>query len=250
MSACEELYSKGNRTCFGSKYAVISILALSLAVFTGPVSQATIAIQSALALDTVVYADGYYDNPSGLRQFGGARSDMESADPQIRDGQWSIMRVAITPNTIRNPGDGSFAEIGWAKDPTRLGTSRCVYAGWQTTRGTYDSKIFTDTCLTDFATHDYRVAVKNNNPTQWSFIFDGVVKHALDTGFSRGQEVGCGGEAYSPQNAIGIAACWNVRYKSNDLTTWIPIPSHQYRISSGYWVHDLSANSWQVGGNN
>ncbi len=102
-----------------------------------------------------------------------------------------------------------------------------------------------------YTANDYRVAIKNDNPTKWSFIFNGVIwPETVDVGFVRAASTVCGGEASSSQNAIGPAACWNVRYKNNNLTSWVAIPSYQTRVSAGYTVAPLNANSWQSYGNN
>ena len=161
------------------------------------------------------------------------------------------MRVAVGHDQLGNPNnDGAFVEIGWIKAPGVYGNGRFVYAAWQPTVGSYDNKIILKLATGDWSAHDYRVAVKNDNQTQWSFMFDGTVKHTIAPGFSRGSEVGCGGEADNSQNAIGAAACWNVRYKNNNLTSWVWLPSHLKRVSSGYQVYDYSTYSWQSSGNN
>ncbi len=203
-----------------------------------------------------VYADGYYDSSPGTYVFGGARSNMECADPQVRDGGslgYSIMRVVVSHKALSDPTpDGAFIEIGCAKAPGNYGTqSRYMYGSWVTTGGVYDDYTFFRLSDGDYAAHDYRVAIKNDNPNYWSFIFDGATQPlAINPGFTRGAEVGCGGEASSSQNAIGVAACLNVRYKNNNLTSWVYLPSHLHRISPGYSVYDISAYSWQSYGNN
>jgi hypothetical protein len=220
---------------------LVLIVMLSVVVIFAP--QLQNAVQSVFAASTV-YADGYYDSSGGAKIFGGARADMESAVPQIRDGGSSVMRVAVKHTPLSDPIDVSFAETGW----TKL-AGDCVYASWRDinyVEGFY----ITTTCLTDVVAHDYRVAVKNDNQTQWSFIFDGVVFKTAFLGFTRAAEVGCGGEASSSQNAIGVAGCLNVRYKNNNLTSWVYLPSHLKRVSSGYRVIDINSYSWQSSGNN
>lgn len=226
------------------------VVSLSVAVIFAPQLRDT--VQPVFAASKV-YADGYYDSSPGTYVFGGVRSDMECADPQIRDGIYSVMRAAVSHKAFSDPNpDFAFIEIGCAKAPGKYGTqSRYVYGSWVTTGGVYGDYTFLQLNDGDYVAHDYRVAIKNDNPNYWSFIFNGVTQSfAINPGFTRGAEVGCGGEASSSQNAIGVAACWNVRYKNNNLTSWVYLPSHQYRISSGYRVADFSAYSWQSSGNN
>lgn len=195
-----------------------------------------------------VYADGYYDAAGGAYIFGGARSDMTSAIPQVRDSGFSAMRVAVAHKTLSDPNpDYAFVETGWVKYAGS--SSRCAYASWRTTSGIdgYQSH----TCLpATYEARDYRVAVKNDNQTQWSFMFDGAVFRTVAPGFTRGAEVGCGGEASSSQNAIGVSSCYNVKYKNNALTSWVQLPSHLKRVTSGYNVFNYNNYSWQSYGNN
>ncbi|WP_374687187.1 hypothetical protein, partial [Promineifilum sp.] len=189
---------------------------------------------SSASTQAYVYADGYYDAAGGAYIFGGARSDMSSAVPQVRDGStgFSAMRVAVAHKTLSDPNpDYAFVETGWVKYGSS--SSRCVYASWRTTGGL--DGYYQYTCLPNGTTgaRDYRVAVKNDNQTQWSFIFDGVVFRTTAPGFTRGAEVGCGGEASSSANAIGVSSCYSVKYKNNALTSWVQLPSHLKRVTAG-----------------
>lgn len=161
------------------------------------------------------------------------------------------MRVGVAHKNLLNPTNDAFIETGCVKDIARFNNEqRYAYGSWLTTSGYYSDRIFYQLNWT-YASNDYRVAIKNDNPSVWSFIFNGVVwPETVSIGFTRGASVACGGEASSSQNAIGPAACWNVRYKNNNLTSWVAIPSYQTRVSTGYTVAPLNANSWQSYGNN
>ena len=229
------------------KLFLILVLAFTL-LFTSLFPGLADLVQPVHAQGGYVYADGYYDAFGGLQLFGGARSDMESANPQVRDSGFSAMRVAVAHKTLSDPNpDYAFVEIGWWLPS---GTSiREVYVSWRTTSGI--DGFYPHTGLTSsHAALDYRIAVKNDNLTQWSAIWEGYIIKAISSGFLRGAEVGCGGEASSSLNAIGVSACWNVKYKNNNLTSWVTLPYHLSRVSPGYVKAVISPNSWQSYGNN
>lgn len=231
-----------------SRLFLMLVLAFAL-LFTSLFPELVDLVQPpAYAQGSYVYADGYYDAAGGAYIFGGARSDMESAYPQVRDGGFSAMRVAVAHKTLSDPNpDYAFVEIGWWL-PSGSSVRR-VYASWRTISGV--DGFYEHTGLTSsVAALDYRIAVKNNNPSQWSAIWEGAVIRTISPGYTRGAEVGCGGEASSSQNAIGVSACWNVKYKNNNLTSWVVLPSHLSRVSPGYVKYAFSSNSWQSYGNN
>lgn len=234
-----------------SSFLLVAIGVLLFSVLAGMVG--------AVAEDTCPTncADGFYDDPGWEQLFAGARADMESANPQLPAGEWSIMRVAVAHDALQNPnGDGSFVEMGWSKHPERFGVeSRFVYGSWSTVSGVYSDLIFHQLNDGDIASHRYQVSIKPKGQKRWIFWFDGAKKGNTKQGnlnveYNRAAMVGCGGETKDSQNAIGIAACFNVSYWSNGLVSWQQVPNHLNRVSNGYWVTDLGASSWQVGGHN
>jgi hypothetical protein len=230
---------------------MILVLAIVITWSIGLAPQVGDGVQSVLAQSGKVYADGYYDSAGGAYIFSGARADMECSFPAIRDGHFSIMRVGVAHKNLLNPTNDAFIETGCTKDIYRFNNeSRYVYGSWLPVGGVYDDRIFY-ILNQNYTANDYRVAIKNDNPNTWSFIFNGVVSpETISIGFTRGASTVCGGEASSSLNAIGPAACWNVRYKNNNLTSWVAIPSYQTRVSPGYTVAPLNATSWQSDGNN
>ncbi len=190
----------------------------------------------------------------------GIEAEIEVADPQIRDGQWSLMRVLVR-QVCSHPSGRCFAEIGWEKNPcfTTLGCS--WYGSWKRQtrhvalrRNPYDQT----TWHWDIANtspgwrHTYTLQLDTGNLGWEYYIGDGLVAH-LWTGFAVPDYGMGGGEVPSPpNNAMGVSGFQYVRYMDASRN-WHNV-NDQYilwsNLPSVYNAVRIGPNAWQVYGCN
>lgn len=186
------------------------------------------------AVSYLVNAIGAYNgNPWGTK------ADIETANPQIRDGAYSWARATVQYN---QGSTNYYAEIGWFKD----GSGIHVHVTSQSSGGHFDLNYSQQPAVG--SRHNYS-ALWNSSLNGYDLKYDGtlITNRPASLVLTR---VFSGGEAYSSADAIGISGCLNNQYASTSGGGWLSFPSHYDQVTSGYWVTDISANSWQVGGNN
>lgn len=167
----------------------------------------------------------------------GAEAKIETAAPQIRDGNWSAVRVAVSRNMVSFV---SFGEIGWIKWAD--GRIR-VYVSQKDSNGSLGYSEYS----TPSSQHTYRVSYYSNN--KWRFYKDGTYITERWLGWSQTTEVGSGGETSSSLNAMGVSGCLNNYYKDLD-GVWRLYYMHFKKVDSPYHLVDINEYSWQVYGQN
>jgi len=169
----------------------------------------------------------------------GVRAYLERANPQIRDGGWSAVRVAVARNMITFV---SFGEIGWIKKSN--GTCR-VYVSYKTSTGTPGYNEY-NTLTCGGGSNEYMIRFYQY---AWRFYFDGYRKVDVALGWHQTSEVGSGGEVSSSANAMGVSGCLNNKYR-NVAGEWKLFEWHFADVDPPYHLIDLSPYSWQVYGHN
>ncbi len=212
------------------------LVILSLTLIT-ILSLATSGIPRVQAASLVNAIGAYDSNPWGTK------AAIGTADPQINDGifgfSWARATVQYNP-----PGSGTnyFAEIGWWKDITGIHVH--VIAQWN--GGRFEQSYSQQPAVG--SSHNY-VVLWNSSQNCYDLKYDGTVITCKPASLTL-TRVFSGGEASSSSNAIGISNCLNNYYASTNGGGWMLYPSHYDEAAQGYWVHDFSAQSWQVGGHN
>lgn len=172
---------------------------------------------------------------------------IETADPQIRDGGWSWVRVFASHQVYKD--HNWFAEIGWEKTADGKFWVLCT---WQSSGG-YDKEHFQRSDIRNPISHSYRVKHKGGGTGRWKFYYDDMSSPITTrwTGFDTGNVVGSGGEASSPQNAIGVSGCLNNRYRDEHKVEHPYMYDDPVIVPPGeYYVVPWAPNNWQVYGHN
>lgn len=193
----------------------------------------------------------HYDlpNAAGCKDgaYSGAKAEIETADPQIRDViGFSIVRVFAQHETADH---NWFAEVGWWKGFETGYVLRGV-AIWNGPGG-HDYEFYEE--LDIGSEHTYRVRRRPSaTSTKWAFIIDGVKKIVRDVGFTSTTRVCSGGETSSILNAMGVSGCLRNKHRTLEMK-WRLYGSHYHHVwppGIPYEVRDINANNWQVLGNN
>jgi hypothetical protein len=165
----------------------------------------------------------------------GTQALVETADPAIRDGGWSCVRVAAGGPSV------SFGEVGWIK---WADGRRRVFVSSRDT----DNNLIYGEYYSPGWRHEYRVSHRNNGT--WWFYVDNQYLTSRYLGFTQTTNEGSGGEVSSSANAMGVSGCLYNYYRVPGTGVWVSYPYHLNWEDAGYHVADISAFSWQVYGNN
>jgi hypothetical protein len=206
---------------------------------------ATILILVAITISLyvpVAWGDPGYPNAFGyIEQDSTAlQARIETADPQIRDGHWSAVRIVG-----HTPFDAT-VECGWIKyaNGNIYGFTQSKVAGGAPTGKLHGQQY-------PGQTHTYRIKRKGSGTGRWKYYIDDL-SSPIDTryaGFDVAKEVGCGGEAYSTLNAIGVSGCLDNQYR--DLSKVWHYYMYRYTdVVYPYHIVPIPPYSWQVYGNN
>lgn len=186
--------------------------------------------------DALVNAIGAYNsNPWG------SQARITTANPYIGDGAYSWVRTAVQYNPVGS-GTNYYAEIGWWKDSTGIHVHVVSNSPIEYFSLSYSQQPVNGT------THTYQV-FWNSGLNGYDLRYDGalITNRSASLTLTR---VTCGGEANSSANAIGISTCKRNKYANSSTGNWLLFPSHYNEAAPGYWVNDISASAWEVGGNN
>ena len=199
-----------------------------------------------------ICADGFYIAPNNAKIYTGARAKIELARPGVSDAGNSSMRLGVKHTSLADQNSDWGAELGWVIGAPFQDTRRHVLASWSDWNtpafGGWNEIGFLED--TDINTYDYRIIEQKANPSIYKWKFNGKIRHTLELTFQKTTTIVCGGNTSSVFNAIGIAACLDVKYSKPDWSAWILLPSHRKRVEPGYRVANINASSWQSSGNN
>jgi hypothetical protein len=191
---------------------------------------------------SLVSAIGAWDNT-----YWGTLTDIETADPQIRDGGYSWVRTAVQYNPSGGPN--YFAEVGWMKHADGSITAHIA---------SLDPNL-TDPFEMDYPSYSPGVGSTHRYIVNWDggvnaydLFYDGNYITSRQAFYGTITRTISGGEASSSANAMGVSGCLNNYYQAvnGDPNSWTAYPSHYDQAASGYTVAYLSPNAWQVYGNN
>jgi hypothetical protein len=195
----------------------------------------------------VVWGDPDYPNAVGYisDNVTAIQARIETADPQIRDGYWSCVRIiGSTPFEER-------VELGWIKlgwrfpdpGPGIYGFTQSKVAGQLPTMDTWGRQY-------PMETHTYQIKRKGGGTGRWKYYIDGIQVDTRYAGFDVAKEVGSGGEVHSDQNAMGVSGCLDNQWR--DLNKVWHYYMYTYTdVDYPYQLVNLPRPySWQVYGNN
>lgn len=202
----------------------------------------SIVVISAILIASPVIASPGFPNAIGCKNgaYYGARAQIETADPYIRDGLFSMVRV-FAQN--QDGGHNWFAEAGWYKglDTGYVPKGRAIWNG----PGGYDWRVYQTMAIG--SKHIY--LVMRDSGDNWGFYIDGTLKTVRYVGFASTTRVCSGGETSTTLNAMGVSGCLQNKRKDSD-GIWRNYGSHYNVEDLPYDVRDIDANNWQVSGNN
>jgi len=188
----------------------------------------------------VVWGDPDYPNAIGYisDNVTALQTRIETADPQIRDGRWSCVRIAG-----RTPFNET-VECGWIKYASGeiYGFTQSKVAGQDPT-GKLHGRQYPG------QTHTYQIKRKGAGTGRWKYYIDGIQVDTRYAGFDVAKEVGCGGEVYSTANAMGVSGCLDNQWR--DLNKVWHYYMYTYTdVDYPYHLVPMPPYSWQVYGNN
>lgn len=223
-----------------------------------------------LALVVVAGSSWWYTRPAeGVHKFmpnavgslhqnvWGSEADIEVANPQLRDCGYDHCFSMIRTYVQNLDGHNWFVEMGWIK-----GYPCGILAGPKVVKLKNDANSWGFTCfgtaINPGETHHF--AVINASPTlpsttTWDVWVDGTLVDAEDANFSTTTRIRCGGETSSEDNAMGVGACLNNKYRPyNSSNYWDRQPWYydSTTVNPPYTLVDVTGQpySWQVYGNN
>ncbi len=219
-----------------SKRALLSRVMVVVLIFTTVLSSLLFENHTAVAA-FLPNATGNYDG-----NWWGTKSDIETANPQVRDGGYSWVRATVQ----YNPQDSInyYAEVGWYKNSQ--GTISVHVVSQDPSSGHFEKDF--SFRPTPGSTHNYQL-IWDSFYSGYTMTYDGfiVTNRPASASLTR---VFCGAEAYTDANAIGVSGCLNNQYASTTSGGWTTFPSFYTQVASGYYVNTLTGTNFQVGGNN
>ena len=183
-------------------------------------------------------AIGYiYENSTALQ------ARIETADPQIRDGGWSAVRIfgwvpGVTAGNV---------ECGWVKvaDGSIYGFTQSKVQGQVPTWSFWGLQH-------PMETHTYRIKRKGSGTGRWKYYIDDI-SDPIDTryaGFDVAFMVGSGGEVTSTANAMGVSGCLDNQYRDTSKAWHYYMYTHKREDYPYHLVTLPRPYSWQVYGHN
>lgn len=195
----------------------------------------------------VVWGDPDYPNAIGYisDNVTAIQARIETADPQIRDGYWSVVRIAG-----RTPFNDN-VECGWIKLGWRFpDPGPGIYGFTQSRIDDYPPTVKYHGRQYPMETHTYLIKYKGIGTGRWKYYIDGIQVDTQYAGFDVAKEVGCGGEVYSTENAMGVSGCLDNQWRDRNKV-WHYYMYTYTDVDYPYYLVNLPRPySWQVYGHN